>query len=184
MEVEKQKRIEDEIKKSQIPQQNSQPVKAPEPKPYIAQENIEHPLLRQLEQEKEIQSKVKLSMNNSNLGSAPKEGSSLPSLAGMKGGFGLGYKKMPEIESLQKRREELASEIEKNKETENKQALEERKKRILEQREKMQEQKRAEREAQLTKYEEIKTEVEAKNEIKVSDGEKSKRKQIYDMLRE
>ena len=56
---------------------------------------------------------------------------------------------------MQKKRDEIAGELEKQKLAEDKSMMEERKRRILEQREKLQEQKRQEREEQLMLHEKI-----------------------------
>ena len=140
------------------------PVPAPAPQP--AKEEPKHPLLAQLEQEKDVQKKLQEALP------APKKTESSFSPL-----------KLPELEALEKKRDQLADELQKKKEEEDKAMLDERRKRIIEQREKLQEQKRLEREAQLLKYEELKTEKETTEDMKVTDGEKSKRKQIYDMLR-
>lgn len=148
--------------------------KAEEPK---KQEKINHPLFNQLEQERDIQKKLHEALPQKKTESAF---SALPSL-NTKGG--LGFKKLPELDDLEKKRDQVAEELQKKRESEDKAMLEERKKKIMEQREKLQEQKRVEREAQLMKYEELKNEKEERSEIKVTDGEKQKRKQIYDLLR-
>ncbi len=176
VEIERQKAREEQKATVTIQAPKAQPSKPPQA---TMEEKVDHPLLRQLEKEKEIQAQVRQAAPSASLADSSKLGA-LPAL-NMKAGFG--FKKMPELESLQKRREEIAKELEEAKQNEGKAALDERKKRILEQREKMQEQKRQEREQQLQKYEEIKTEKEQNQEITVTDGEKSKRKQIYDMLR-
>lgn len=114
-----------------------------------------HPLQLQLQKEKEIMSmmngesdkKPVSTTNTSNF-------SALPAL-NMKG-TGLGFKKLPDVAALEKRRDEVVDAMDKKREEETNAALEERKRRILEQREKLQEQKRLERENQLLKYEEIK----------------------------
>lgn len=139
----------------------------------------QHPLFNQLQQEKEVQKKLQEAFPP--VKKTESSFSPLPSLNLSKGG--LGFKKMPELQVLEKKRDEIADELEKKKEAEDKAALEERRKRILEQREKLQEQKKLEREAQLMKYEELKNEKETDGDMKVTDGEKAKRKQIYDMLR-
>ena len=152
------------------------PVPAPAPQP--AKEEPKHPLLAQLEQEKDVQKKLQEALP------APKKTeSSFSPLPSLNSKGGLGFKKLPELEALEKKRDQLADELQKKKEEEDKAMLDERRKRIIEQREKLQEQKRLEREAQLLKYEELKTEKETTEDMKVTDGEKSKRKQIYDMLR-
>lgn len=141
------------------------------------QEKINHPLFNQLEQERDIQKKLHEALPQKKTESAF---SALPSL-NTKGG--LGFKKLPELDDLEKKRDQVAEELQKKRESEDKAMLEERKKKIMEQREKLQELKRVEREAQLMKYEELKNEKEERSEIKVTDGEKQKRKQIYDLLR-
>lgn len=164
------------------PEKKPESPKPAEPKseeePKKPQEKINHPLLNQLEQERDIQKKMHeaLPIKKTDSSFSP-----LPTLNSK--GSGLGFKKLPELDSLQKKRDQVAEELQKKKEEEDQAMLEERKKRILEQREKLQEQKRIEREAQLLKYEELKTEKEENSEMKVTDGEKQKRKQIYDLLR-
>ena len=176
VEVERQKAREENKATVTIAAPQTKPYEPPKP---MMEEKVEHPLLRQLEKEKEIQAQVRQAAPTASALESSKLGA-LPAL-NMKAGFG--FKKMPELEALQKRREEIAQELEDAKKHVNQASLDERKKRILEQREKMQEQKRQEREQQLQTYEEIKTEKEQNQEITVTDGEKSKRKQIYDMLK-
>lgn len=165
-------------------QEKRKTVEAPvhhQPAPAKIEPKVEekpHPLLVQLEQEKEVQKKL-----NEAIPAPKKTDSSFSPLPSLNNKGGLGFKKLPELEALEKKRDEIADEIQKKKEDEDKALLEERRKRIMEQREKLQEAKRQEREAQLMKYEELKNEKETNDDMKVTDGEKSKRKQIYDMLR-
>ena len=87
---------------------------------------------------------------------APKKASAFGGLPTLDTRGGIGFKKLPKIEDLEKRRADLITKIEATKEIDPT-ILEERKKKIMEQREKMMEQKRKAREAALLMYE--KTEV-------------------------
>lgn len=162
-ELEKQSKHESVLQAPIIPSQplatSEMVIQPPAPQvdaPPQKAEKIDHPLLRQLEQEKEIQHKMRLTAPRP-AANPSDDSNALPALPALSKGS-MGFKKLPELSELEKRRDEIANNLAAKQSAMDKDqaVLDERKKRILELREKMQEQKKIEREAQLVQYEELK----------------------------
>lgn len=111
---------------------------------------------------------------------APKKTSSLGlgALPTLNTRGGLGFKKLPKLEDLEKRKKELNEKLQQQKQLDT-EAMEKRKQIIMEQREKMMAKKKKEREEALLNYEKA----EASNKKTLDEREKKKRSDIYAMLR-